>query len=355
MFFNFKKNIAMIERIVIDNFKSIGHADVKLQKVNLFIGPNNSGKSNFLKCIDYINKKGNKFNGDLNSIHFVGLNKENKPTEIQIQTAEGKILLSGSSDDHLESLSMEDFRYKQRFFLGGFASEIYKINPEKLKKLYMVGKPTNYLFMDGSNISFLLQNYLNKHREIFNKICAQLFELTGYFNDVLIDLVNDDGSPLKEEGFGRNVHSKFGLVATDGKEFWAEELSEGVLYLLALLCIVHQPTPPHLLLIEEPETGIHPRRLKEVIDLIRKLSTEKDIQVIVTTHSPLVVDLFEDEPESIHIFEMKEGFTEIKNLKTDIIDPANKELESKGIDATKDYGVSLGDQWVYGLLGGVPA
>jgi AAA15 family ATPase/GTPase len=41
----------MIDRIIIDNFKSIRHADVKLQKMNLFIGPNNSGKSNFLKSI----------------------------------------------------------------------------------------------------------------------------------------------------------------------------------------------------------------------------------------------------------------------------------------------------------------
>lgn len=339
----------MIERIVIDNFKSIQHVDVKLQKVNLLIGPNNSGKSNFLKCINYINKQSIVNNGELNHNGLIGLNKENKPTTILIQTEKGEITLPNNA------LNGDEFKYSQNFLRNGFATEIYKINPEKLKKLYSVGKPSNYLFMDGSNISFLLQNYLNKNREVFNKIREQLFELTGYFTDILTDLVNDDGSALKEDSHSRFIHSKFGLVAKDGKEFWAEELSEGVLYLLALLCIIHQPSPPKLLLIEEPETGIHPRRIKEVIDLIYALSEEKDIQVIMTTHSPLVVDLFEDEPESIHVFEMKDGFTQIKNLKTDIIEPTKKELEAKGIDATKDYGVSLGDQWVYGFLGGVPA
>ena len=88
--------------------------------------------------------------------------------------------------------------------------------------------------------------------------------------------------------------------------------------------------------------------------MIRTLSEEKDIQVILTTHSPLVVDLFEDEPESIYVFEMKGGFTEIKNLQKDIIEPINKELAEKGLEPEKDYGTSLGDKWVFGFLGGVP-
>ena len=44
----------MIDRLIIDNFKSIKHADVKLQKINLLIGPNNSGKSNFLKSVIHL-------------------------------------------------------------------------------------------------------------------------------------------------------------------------------------------------------------------------------------------------------------------------------------------------------------
>ena len=58
---------------------------------------------------------------------------------------------------------------------------------------------------------------------------------------------------------------------------------------------------------------------------------------------------------SIFVFDMIDGFTQIKNLQTDSIEPTNKELKAKGVDTEKDYGITLGDQWVFGLLGGVPA
>ena len=77
-----------------------------------------------------------------------------------------------------------------------------------------------------------------------------------------------------------------------GITYWADELSEGTLYFLALLCIINQPNPPKLLLLEEPEKGIHPRRIHEVINFICRLVAEKDIQVIMTTHSPLLLDEF---------------------------------------------------------------
>jgi AAA15 family ATPase/GTPase len=341
----------MIERIVIDNYKSIKHADVKLQKLNLLIGPNNSGKSNFLKCISGINTVGIVNNGDPSTNFTYNQNKENLPFKIELEIPELKIIFPRPDNDNRGV----DVLIKQFDFLKkGFSSEIYKINPDKLKALYVVGKSPSTLSKDGENISLLLQNYLNKHRFIFNAITKQLYELTDYFNDIVVDIVDAEGKELSKDSFSKNVYSKFGLIANDGKTFWADELSEGVLYLLSLLCIINQPNHPSLILIEEPETGIHPRRLKEIIDLIRKLTEEKDVQVIMTTHSPMVVDLFEDEPESIFVFEMKNGFTEIKNLQTDIIDPVNNELAEKGIEPNKNYGTTLGQKWVFGFLGGVP-
>ena len=344
----------MIERIVIDNYKSIQHADVKLQKLNLLIGPNNSGKSNFLKCIEFVSKEGVKNLGYPNELILVNLNKENLDSKIIITTGGREIILPESSA-HVDSTgSPSERKFKADFFKNGFSSEIYKIIPDKLRTLFVVGKAPSTLSKNGGNISLLLQNYLNKHRAIFNTITTQLYELTNYFTDIVIDIVDGEGRELSKESFGKNVYSKFGLIAQDEKTFWAEDLSEGVLYLLSLLCIINQPNHPSLILIEEPETGIHPRRIKEIIDLIRKLSNEKDVQVIMTTHSPLVVDLFEDEPKSIFVFEMKNGFTEIKNLQTEIIEPLNKELESKGIEPNKNYGTTLGQNWVDGFLGGVP-
>ncbi len=69
-----------------------------------------------------------------------------------------------------------------------------------------------------------------------------------------------------------------------------------VLLVLAYLAILYQPEPPRLLLIEEPENGIHPNRLKDILSILRELVAEQShTQLVMTTHSPYVVDLFKPE------------------------------------------------------------
>jgi predicted ATPase len=66
------------------------------------------------------------------------------------------------------------------------------------------------------------------------------------------------------------------------------------------LTILHLPKPPRLLLIEEPENGIHPARLAGVLSILRELVREQSrAQVILTTHSPYVVDQFVPEEVSL--------------------------------------------------------
>ena len=76
----------------------------------------------------------------------------------------------------------------------------------------------------------------------------------------------------------------------------ATQASDGMMLVLAYLAILFSPQPPGLLLIEEPENGVHPRRLREVLHILRELVSEQDrTQVVLTTHSPYVVDLFKPE------------------------------------------------------------
>ncbi len=136
--------------------------------------------------------------------------------------------------------------------------------------------------------------------------------------------------------------------------YWADEVSEGVLYFLALLCIIHQPNPPKLLLLEEPERGIHPRRIREVMDFIFRLAEEKDIQIILTTHNEHVLDDFSTRPEAVFVFDKdEEGATYVRNLQTDIIEPTNRRNRELGLDDI-DLTTNLSENWLYGLLGGVP-
>ena len=81
----------------------------------------------------------------------------------------------------------------------------------------------------------------------------------------------------------------------NGTRVEAARFSEGLLYFLAFAALRHMAPVP-LLLVEEPENGLHPARIAEVVRILRSLTEEQGTQVIMATHSPLVVnDLKADE------------------------------------------------------------
>jgi predicted ATPase len=129
----------------------------------------------------------------------------------------------------------------------------------------------------------------------------------------------------------------------------AENLSQGTLYLLAVLCLAHDPSPPSVICIEEADRGVHPRMLREVRDALYRLShpltegrTREPVQVVTTTHSPYMLDLFRDHPEEV-VLANKRG------------NAATFERLSDRADILALMGeASLGDLWYSGILGGVP-
>jgi len=88
-------------------------------------------------------------------------------------------------------------------------------------------------------------------------------------------------------------------------------VSEGTLRVLGLLALGGAKEPPALIGFEEPENGIHPRRIQLVAEVLQSRAS-KDTQVIVTTHSPILPDQMPD--ESLMICQKKEGRTEIRRL-----------------------------------------
>jgi predicted ATPase len=82
---------------------------------------------------------------------------------------------------------------------------------------------------------------------------------------------------------------------------------------LAYLALCYQLTPPSLLLIEEPETGVHHASLKDIVETLKQLTKEKGVQVIMTTHSPYLLDHVE--AEQVHVFTKDpEGAVHAKRL-----------------------------------------
>lgn len=98
---------------------------------------------------------------------------------------------------------------------------------------------------------------------------------------------------ILSRGDGKGVYFK---LASSGQEISASQASDGTLLVLAYLALRYLPEPPRVLLIEEPENGIHPKRLQKVLTILRELVSEQgETQVILTTHSPYVLDLFKPE------------------------------------------------------------
>jgi predicted ATPase len=126
------------------------------------------------------------------------------------------------------------------------------------------------------------------------------------------------------------------------------------LYFLMLFAIISQKNIPSVLMLEEPETGIHPRRISEIMNFILKLREQyPHLSIIITTHHPYLVDHFSDMTDRVWIFDSENGETKIKNLERDVIQPTNEKLKADDIEPI-DYSSSLGEHWSLGFLGGVP-
>ncbi|MGA2175128.1 MAG: AAA family ATPase [Verrucomicrobiota bacterium] len=114
-------------------------------------------------------------------------------------------------------------------------------------------------------------------------------------------------------------------------------LSDGTLRYLCLLAILCDPEPPPLICIEEPELGLHPDILPKLADQL--VAASERTQLIVTTHSDILVDGLTERPETVVVCEKHDGRTEMRRLKKDEL--------AKWLDKYR-----LGQLWMDGQLGG---
>ena len=220
------------------------------------------------------------------------------------------------------------------------SSSIYSIQVEKLKTPARLTAIEELILPDGSNLVSFIDSMMGTERGVFQEIEKDLFRFTKEFKIINIRNVTKTGDSFTVK--------KLELADKNNNKYTSDQLSEGVLYFLALLAIIHQPNPPHLLMLEEPEKGIHPRRIKEIIELIFQIAKDKGIRIILTTHSTYVVDQFTEFPEGVHIVDKIDKSTQVKNLKRDFLD------KEEGREDKIDYLSSLGEHWSIGFLGGVP-
>ncbi len=132
-------------------------------------------------------------------------------------------------------------------------------------------------------------------------------------------------------------HLLFRVEGSGGRVIPATHLSDGTLRDICLLLVLLHPSPPPLIAIEEPETGLHP----DVIPALAKLLVEAShrTQLIVTTHLHMLIDALHDLPASVVVCARKEGQSRFERL-----DSENLEV------GLRRY--SLGELWNIGKIGG---
>ena len=178
----------------------------------------------------------------------------------------------------------------------------------------------DFLSEDGSNLAPVLTNFRGEERRLFVDALKELFD--GIV-DVALPVSSGAVSLFLEERGGRQIP--------------ASRLSDGTLRYLCLLSVLLHPAPPPLIAIEEPELGLHPDAVAKVAELL--VDATERTQIIITTHSRMLVDALSDHPSSIVVCEQRNG------------ESAFERLDGDRLAAwLKDY--SLGEIWSSGELGG---
>jgi predicted ATPase len=163
----------------------------------------------------------------------------------------------------------------------------------------------------GFGLAQLLDEIMNFDRKAFVELEEKFFSIFRQYDAIRL-LVTGKAFRAADSGYSGAVKldqapgKKIVMRRIDGTEIAASQLSDGTLIVLAYLAVLYSPQPPSFLLIEEPENGIHPLRLREVVKILRDVVNEQDkTQVILTTHSPYVVDRFE--PNEVTLCRMQEA------------------------------------------------
>ena len=117
----------------------------------------------------------------------------------------------------------------------------------------------------------------------------------------------------------------------------ATRLSDGTLRYICLLAILLDTEPPPFIAIEEPELGIHPDLMPQIVDLL--VDASRRTQLVVTTHSDTIIDALNDRPEAVVVCEKHDGQTEFKRLDKDDLQIWLEKYR-------------LGELWTKGAIGG---
>ena len=364
----------LIEKIKLRNILSFGDKgeEITLEPLNIIIGQNASGKSNLVDVIkllrslpqdkglvNFISKsggvdewlwKGKKNFGAEIKVTF-GQNEEaHSFYELDFTESSQRLVVTSDTltniktneiiaqglpfgDDTLFTQKYQEVIKSRKYAafqatkpqLSGltFYTDLQTNRGAEIRKLQLADLPNDFLDEDASNLSLVL-NDLDFKGNVKEKIVENLKKFNPRITDYKIRVL---GGTLQ-----LNIYEQ-GL----DKPISAMRLSDGTLRYLCLLAILCHPEPPPLICIEEPETGLHPDILPTIAELM--IEASQRMQLIVTTHSDILVSAFSEIPEAVLVCEKDEDGTHFKRLEADKLKVWLEEY-------------TLGEVWMRGGIGG---
>ena len=357
--------MSKLDKIKIQGYKSIKDSELKLTHLNVLIGANGAGKSNFISFFRLLNNMiENNLetyvtkSGGANTFFYFGV--KNTPeilADLYFDRNRYAVRFGSTNDDRLFFVKESAMYYHDRndwykaFIKEGHQKTHLLENKEKVTK-YVIDSLENwivYLFhdtsasalvkkqgpindnerlrFDASNLAAFLYLLKEKYEENYINIVKTIQLVAPYFEDFILR-----PNPLNEE----TIRLQWKEKGSD-EYFDAHYLSDGTLRFICLATVLLQPNLPHTILIDEPELGLHPYAINILGSLIRKVPKHK--QVIISTQSVPLIDEFG--VNDIITVDREDGASVFKRH--------NEEALKEWLC---DY--TLGELWEKNILGGRP-
>lgn len=316
-----------INQLNIKNYKSL--YDVTLEfpnKFSVFVGANSTGKSNVFEALDFANKAillKEKAISIFGGASEIASYNTTEPFEFLLKTDEKNNILFNSSLVKDVKLNLKVNNENSDYF-HPFIENFSRIFIKKTSADNIKIEDDSKLSLDAHNLEKVLSRLLNDdstREEIFDWLHLLLPE----FKEIKVDV-----SPLsgKEELLlFENAYSK---------PFSGKLISDGTWNILSLLSAVYQNKNPQFICIEEPENGLNPKVIKELVNLFRNMCNEYGHHIWLTTHSQSLV-------------------SELNQEEIIVVNKVNGKTFLKQVNDMNLHGLKTDEAWLSNVFdGGVP-
>ena len=350
----------MLSRVIIDGYKSIQHTDVELRPINILIGSNGVGKTNFISFFKLINiiyeqrLHNYTMQNSAERLFHYGLKQTSElkgylafgdnAYEVRLQARDNGSLFIAEERSYYQSSSFNvsnidesqiknSSTYRDRWLRDYLQS--YKIfhfhDTSKGAPLRSSANinDNRYLKTDGSNLPAFLFMLQEKYPKTLRRIELTIRSVMPYFGNFSL-------SPsLLDES---QINLQWSDIENNEKYFDANDLSDGSIRFIALATLLLQPILPKVIIIDEPELGLHPTAIVKLAGMIKSVAS-RGCQIIVSTQSVNLINNFD--AEDIITVDRKDKQSTFNRLNNDTLQ-----------HWLNDY--SLGELWTKSIINGQP-